>query len=172
MKLGSKLGADVPFFILDESFAIGMGIGDRLKTVKTRLGIWHLLVNPGFHVPTKGIYQALDRARIKGVKRLTTGPSGDKIHSLLEEAVDFGTIEPMLHNDLESVVVAKKAVLGVMIRRLAALLGKKAIVSGSGPSLFCLYRTRKEAQKARAVFLDSLPARKRVKWQVFVARTC
>ena len=86
--------------------------------------------------------------------------------------MDFGTIEPMLHNDLEHVVVAKKAVLGVMIRRLAALLGKKAIVSGSGPSLFCLYGTRKEAVRARALLQGGLPARDRKAWQVFVVRTC
>jgi 4-diphosphocytidyl-2-C-methyl-D-erythritol kinase len=172
MKLGSKLGADVPFFILDESFAIGRGIGDRLEPIKTGSKLWHLVVNPGFHVPTKDIYRALDKSRKKGVKHLTSGCSGAKIHSLLEESMDFGTIEPMLHNDLESVVVSRKAVLGSIIRRLAALLGKKAIVSGSGPSLFCLYGTRKEAVKARALLLGSLPAEHRKKWQAFVVRTC
>ncbi len=77
-----------------------------------------------------------------------------------------------MHNDLECVVVAKNAVLGSTIRRLAALLGKKAIVSGSGPSLFCLYGTRKEAVRAKALFLGSLPARERKEWQAFVVRTC
>jgi 4-diphosphocytidyl-2-C-methyl-D-erythritol kinase len=172
MKLGSKLGADVPFFILDESFALGSGIGDKLKPVHTGSKLWHLLINPSFPVPTRDIYQAFDRMRKNSSKRLTSCPSGAKIHFLLEEAMDFGTIEPMLHNDLESVVVAKKAVLGSMIRRLAALLGKKAIVSGSGPSLFCLYSTRKEALRARALFLGSLPARERKVWQAFVVRTC
>jgi 4-diphosphocytidyl-2-C-methyl-D-erythritol kinase len=172
MKLGSRLGADVPFFILEERFALGNGIGDKLKPIKTRSKLWHLLINPSFPVVTKDIYRALDKMRKNSAKRLTSYPSGAKIHSLLEGSMDFGTIEPMLHNDLESIVVAKKAVLGSMIRRLASLLGKKAIVSGSGPSLFCLYSTRKEATRARALFLGSLPARERKVWQAFVVRTC
>lgn len=172
MGLGLKLGADVPFFILDEKYAIGSGIGEILEVVKSPLRLWHLVLNPGFHVPTKDIYRALDNRRKKASGSLTQGLSGAKIHSLLKDAMDFGTIEPMLHNDLESVVVAKKAVLGNTIRRLAALLGKKSIVSGSGPSLFCLYGTRKEAIRARHAFLASLPARESKKWQAFVVRTC
>jgi 4-diphosphocytidyl-2-C-methyl-D-erythritol kinase len=172
MRLGSKLGADVPFFILNEKLALGRGIGDRLRPLKTKKVLWHLLINPGFHVPTKDIYRELDKRPKNRSKCLTTSFPDAKIHSLSGRPMDFGTIEPMLHNDLESVVVAKKAVLGNIIKRLAALLGKKAIVSGSGPSVFCLYRTRKEAERARVAFLKSLPARNRDKWQAFVVRTC
>lgn len=172
MELGSKLGADVPFFISGARAAIGTGIGDRIRPLKAKKALWHLLVNPGFGIPTKDIYKEFDQKVKKEPKCLTMVPSGAKIHSLLGEAVDFGTIEPMLHNDLESIAVAKKAVLGSIIGRLATLLGKKAIVSGSGPSVFCLYSTRKEAQRARSVFVKSLPAGERKRWQVFVVGTC
>jgi 4-diphosphocytidyl-2C-methyl-D-erythritol kinase len=77
----------------------------------------------------------------------------------------------MLYNDLEDTVIAEKETIGVILERLASYLGKKAVLSGSGPSVFCLYRTRKEAEEAKKVFLKGLPAVKRKKWQVFVAGT-
>jgi 4-diphosphocytidyl-2-C-methyl-D-erythritol kinase len=73
-KLGSRLGADVPFFILDEKMAIGSGIGDKLKPVRSKVELWHLLINPGFHVPTKGIYQSLDKSPKKSLEVLDTEP--------------------------------------------------------------------------------------------------
>jgi 4-diphosphocytidyl-2-C-methyl-D-erythritol kinase len=164
MQMGSKLGADVPFFILNTPFAIGSGIGDRLKSVKSKARYWHLLINPGFPVSTKEVYESLDFA-------LTSDFHGVKILSALEEPMDFGTVETMLYNDLQRAVVAKKVIIGNIISRLAALLGKKAIVSGSGPSVFCLYRTRKEALGARKKFLSSAAAREIENWQAFVART-
>ena len=86
--------------------------------------------------------------------------------------MDFCAVEAMLYNDLQSVVISKEGVIGNIIRRLATLLDKKAIVSGSGPSVFCLYRSRKEAELARRKLLDGVPARQRRDWQVIVARTC
>ena len=46
-----------------------------------------------------------------------------------------------------------------------------AIVSGSGPSVFCLCRTGKEAMAARKKLFRSVPALERNRWQVFIART-
>ena len=42
MRLGAKLGADVPFFLLDAPFAIGKSRGDKLKKADIRLRPWHL----------------------------------------------------------------------------------------------------------------------------------
>ena len=75
----------------------------------------------------------------------------------------------MLHNDLERTVLLKKSVISRISKSLAQLLGKKIIVSGSGPSLFCLYRTRREAIDARDTVLRSVSARSRKGWQIFVA---
>jgi 4-diphosphocytidyl-2C-methyl-D-erythritol kinase len=77
----------------------------------------------------------------------------------------------MLRNNLEDVVVAKKPVIGRIIERLAHTLDKKAIVSGSGPSVFCLYRTRKEAMEARKMLLGGMTAGEKKRWQIFIAET-
>ena len=77
----------------------------------------------------------------------------------------------MLRNNLEDVVAAKKPVIGRIIERLAHTLDKKAIVSGSGPSVFCLYSTRKEAMEARRRVFNGMTAGEKKRWQVFVAGT-
>jgi 4-diphosphocytidyl-2-C-methyl-D-erythritol kinase len=160
MRLGAKLGADVPFFIFDEPFAIGKGVGDKLEKLDLRKKFFHILIYPGFKVATKDVYRALP-------KSLTNGSPGAKIAL----PKDFNDLERLLHNDLETVVAAKKPVIGIIIRRLAFALGRRAIVSGSGPSVFCLCTTREEAVKARLKLSGSVPAGTRKHWQVFIVET-
>lgn len=174
--LGKKLGADVPFFILDTPFAIGRGRGDKLKAVRSKARFWHLLVYPGFKAATKDVYKAFE-----GSKYLTPRQGGVKIQALssgcgggsshLNLRMNYRNIESMLYNDLEAAAVSKKKSLGRILKGLAHLLGREAIVSGSGPSLFCLYRKRKEAIKAKIKLLKSVPARQKHGWLTFVVGT-
>ncbi len=160
MRLGAKLGADVPFFIFDTPFAIGSGVGDKLEKVNLNKKFFHLLIYPGFKVATKDIYQALP-------KGLTNGQGGVK----MTIPKDWNSLERLLHNDLEAVVAAKKPVVGIIIKCLASSLGRRAMVSGSGPSVFCLCSTRKEAIKIRLKLFRSVPGVSRKRWQVFIVET-
>ncbi len=166
-KLAGRLGADVPFFILDTPFAAGKGIGDRLTRIRSAIKLWHLIIYPGFKVATRDVYEAFDRLP----KHLTTKPADDKISRYLADSKDLSSVQSMLRNNLEDVVTAKKPVIGRIIERLALFLDKKAIVSGSGPSVFCLYGTRKEAMAAKDKLVRSTPPAGRRGWQVFVAGT-
>jgi len=60
--LARKIGADVPFFILNTPFAVGVGRPDRLKRIDSKARFWHLLLYPGFGVLTKEVYGAADFA--------------------------------------------------------------------------------------------------------------
>ena len=153
INIAGNIGADVAFFILNEPFAIGRGKGDLLEPVRNKARLWHLLVYPGFKVATKDVYEEFDA----GLKRLTLPEKDVKIH--------------LLYNDLEKASIAKKRIIGKILEGLAQLLKRRAIVSGSGPSLFCLYGARKEAIRARAKVLRSMPAHKRRGWQIFAVKT-
>lgn len=167
LRMGEKLGADVPFFLLNTPLAIGKSKGEKLERINLPKSLWHIVICPGFKVPTKDVYEAFDG----NSNHLTGRSTDDKIQYLLRKSISFDAVEPMLYNDLEETVVSKKKVIGNIIGRLAAYLGKKAILSGSGPSVFCLYKTRKEAIEARGKLLRSIPAERRKSWQVFVAGT-
>ena len=189
LTMGKKLGADVPFFLLDTPFAIGRGRGDILEVVKSKAKFRHLIIKAGNKTATKDIYKAFDRAS----KHLTPRRESAKIHPLslklrgvvrrsqtrkqfgeggqtpLKLRMDYAQAESMLHNDLERAVSLKKSVISRILKSLAQLLSKRAIVSGSGPGLFCLYRTRREAIDARDTILRSVSTRSRTGWQIFVA---
>ncbi len=170
MGIGRKLGADVPFFLLNTPFAIGRGRGDELKKVNSTARLWHLIIYPGFKLATKDVYGALGPAMRRG-RGLTFNKTDVRMSRYLNGAFDAESVEHMLTNDLENTAIAKKNVLGSIIERLADSLGRKAIVSGSGPGVFCLYATRKEAMAARKKLLKETPAGDRKGWQVFLAET-
>lgn len=156
INIGRRLGADVPFFLLDTPLAMGSGRGDIVEAVKSKFYFWHLVIKAGKKVSTKQIYRAYD-----GLKsRLTLPDAFDKM----------GFPSSLLYNDLEEAAVSKDRVTGSIIKSLAHLLGKKAIVSGSGPGLFCLYRSRREAVNAKKVVLKNLPEVSKA-GIIFVVRT-
>jgi len=167
IKLAKKLGADVPFFILDKPFAIARGIGDRLKVVNSDLVLWHLIVCTGSKISTARIYGMFDASS----KCLTGCASDDKISRSLRQKLDFNTVESMLYNDLKEAAVASAPVTGTILERLAYTTGRRAMMSGSGPSVFCLNRSRKEALKAKRKLLTGLPAGNKNGWQVFITKT-
>ena len=76
-----------------------------------------------------------------------------------------------LYNDLQAAAIRKKVIIGKILRRLAKLSDTGAILSGSGPSVFCLYQTRKEAITAKKKLLKRVPAVERNFWQIFIAET-
>jgi 4-diphosphocytidyl-2-C-methyl-D-erythritol kinase len=57
LDIASPLGADVPFFVEAYSAAMATGIGDKLEQVKSLEGFSIVLVNPGFGVSTKWVYE-------------------------------------------------------------------------------------------------------------------
>ena len=162
MGLAASLGADVPFFILNAPFAVGRARGDALTKAAIGRRFWHLIVYPGFRVSTKEIY---------GDFALTTPEAGVKITFPLAEFRRFDAAEEALENDLQYISISKYRAINGVIERLAYLLGKRAIVSGSGPSVFCLYKTRKEAAAAARRLLGRVQASERRGWQVFVSGT-
>lgn len=168
MRIGRSLGADVPFFLLKANFAIGKGIGDNLNIINTKRRLWHILVYPGFKVSTKDVYRAFDGLKRPESNFLTDEKSSAKIISPL---TGYKDMEQVLCNDLEQATVLKKGIIGCILGSLAQLLGKKFIVSGSGPSLFCLYGTGKEAIEAKRTILRRMPANRRRGWQIFVVKT-
>lgn len=166
--IGARLGADIPFFMVNRPFVEVTGKGERLNPLFLKRKLWHVLVNPGFGLATKRVYAAYDRL---SAKCLTGNSRNDKIRSPLGSSAPFAWFETMMHNDLEPVAVKEKKVIGSIIKRLAFTSGHTTILSGSGPSVFCLCRTRKEATLIRRRFLKHMPSAGANNWQVFVAGT-
>lgn len=139
MKIGSKIGADVPFFIFGNA-ALASGIGDKLKHFRNLPQLYIILIKPPFNLSTKMVYENLNL-------RLTMGKNNYSIPRIL----DLSDIIHGLRNDLESVsleIHPKLTDFKKMLLRHGAL---GALMSGSGPTVFGLYRNEKEAKEARVL---------------------
>ncbi len=149
-ELALSLGADVPFF-LQAKPAWARGAGEILEPVSLPK-LYYLLINPGFAVSTAWAYERLE-------KPLTSPHPADTIAWPVVQS--YADLAP-LANDLEPVVAAAWPVIVEMRRKLLAAGAKIVRMTGSGPTIFGLFRRRDEAEKARAEVVLEDP------WQIIL----
>ncbi len=138
--MGAQLGSDVPFFI-DDIFAIVEGRGEVITSLGDANEIPLLLVNPGILISAASAYEALHLGLTKksvDIKLFCQG-LGRK---------DFAALRFLHCNDLEQPVLKAYSEIG----RIKELLLKQGAVmsamSGSGSTVFGVFRTAEEAQNA------------------------
>ncbi len=161
IELGCSLGADVPFFVHRAAAVEATGIGEVLVETASLQGFSVLLVNPGFAVSTKTVFENY---------ALTTKGKKSKVRgSRINERTAFSPAH--LVNDLERVAVERWPVIGRIKAELLRAGGAGALMSGSGPTVFglfaeCLYTEasltkvaeRIAAEFAGTVFLTRVAA--------------
>jgi 4-diphosphocytidyl-2-C-methyl-D-erythritol kinase len=141
--LGRELGSDVPFFLLGGR-AVGLGRGTELYPMPDSPPRYGVLVAPGIHVSTPEAYRALGRGE------LTTEVLQNNIDSFQERWWDLCRLTGQ--NDFEDAVFASHPELASVKRRLEKLGAEPAMMSGSGSSLFGLFRSPAAAASARESF--------------------
>ncbi len=132
--LAHTLGADVPFFLYQRP-ALATGIGEQLDPVEGLPDYPLVLVKPPLTVSTRWVYQSL---------KLTRGESRIKLHSLLTSPWQLSKV---MENDLETVTLAEYPVLGHIKQWLIDQGAAGALMSGSGPTLFGVFRRSSEAER-------------------------
>ena len=138
--MGLRLGADVPFFLADAPAAVATGIGEILTPVAPLSGHSVLLVNPGFSVSTRWVYQTF---------ALTRQENGSNLKNSQED-VD-GSLATTSRNDLEAVTVRKYPEIERLKAELLQNGAVQALMSGSGPTVFGLFADPRRAETCRAV---------------------
>ena len=157
-ELGVRLGADVPFFVRSEAAYSARGIGELLAPVPGLTGGYVLLVNPGFAVSTRWVYENLALTSrgnpyilAPNSGALTSGNSGP-------ESIDFHTApQACFVNDLEAVTIASHPVIGEIKQALVDFGARVALMSGSGPTVFGCFLRFSEAQSACRHFQNIYP---------------
>jgi 4-diphosphocytidyl-2-C-methyl-D-erythritol kinase len=133
-KFGLPIGADVPFFLVEGS-ALGTGIGDRLKRIVLP-DLWYVLINPGFEVSTAWAYK--NHVLTKGRNDYNIS----KFPRVPEEVPGF------LWNDLEGIVCRAHPEVAVAKEVLLSQGAAGALMTGSGPTVFGIFRDEGGASKA------------------------
>jgi 4-diphosphocytidyl-2-C-methyl-D-erythritol kinase len=153
--LGRQIGADVPFFLYGKP-ALARGIGDILEP----LGDWpdwcYIIVTPPVQISTPWVYGNFQ------LKKLTRDELEYIKIVLGSHAVN---ISQFLENDLETVTSATFPIIDTIKKALIEAGAEGALMTGSGPSVFGVFRSLKEAESARKNLIS------RRLGDVFVART-
>jgi len=135
MEIGVKLGADVPFFVFQQT-ALAEGIGEKLTPLTGLPPAWVVLVNPNLPVSTAWVYKNL---QLTQRERLATIPDSFE---------DVASICRVLSNDLESVTIPAFPVISEIKDELIALGACCSLMSGSGPTVFGLFDNEATARAA------------------------
>jgi len=145
-QVGQALGSDVPFFFFAPSATVA-GRGEQVNPIRIAGSRWVVLVNPGFPVETKWAYQQLSSNRA-GVQPLSDS------HAALGGArhLSWEQVLGVAENDFETPVYKAHPGLQAIKQKLMAQGAETALLSGSGATVFGVFRDEAGAQHARAHF--------------------
>jgi 4-diphosphocytidyl-2-C-methyl-D-erythritol kinase len=145
--VAAALGADVPFFLVG-GVGWGVGRGSEVSPLPD-LPAWWVVLLPGPQpIPTGDVYRALDT-------RALDGEADCEIYQWVEKGgeLPFGRCR----NDLQPTVVKLWPEVGGRLERVSATEPLLAMLSGSGGTVFGLYRDERDARRAAAMLAAFRP---------------
>lgn len=150
--MGLELGADVPFFLADTPAALAVGIGEILTPVAPLSGCFVLLVNPGFSVSTRWVYQTFALTKEEKTTIFKNFRESADPAVRLGLSVTVKGLPAALENDLETVTITRYPEIGRIKEELLAHGAVAALMSGSGPTVFALFSDQQAAETCRVLF--------------------
>ena len=151
-ELGVKLGADVPFCIRGGT-AMAEGIGDKLTPLPTPDKAYILLVKPPIAVSTKEVYEAYD-----ALEPSEREDKSGRLEKLLKEGgADPQAVCGCLMNVLAGVTEAQHPMIKEIREKMTELGAEGALMSGSGPTVFGIFRDGEKAKEAFKRMTDLYP---------------
>jgi 4-diphosphocytidyl-2-C-methyl-D-erythritol kinase len=185
LEYASRLGSDVSLFLHDCSWALGTCRGEKIKKVPLKTKLWHVLLVPRLKMYSRNVFESLNLRPEKSGELEERKPGGsargplgnDPATNLLTKTLDdvnilirylrnnnISMVGQWLSNDLEKPIVRLSPSLFKIKNRLDSLVPNRVAFSGSGPSLFGIVDSKRQAEKLS----DDLKKRYS---QVFVVRT-
>lgn len=142
MERGVKLGADVPYCIM-RGTALSEGIGEVLTELPPAPRCYIVLAKPQISVSTKAVYGKL---RVNELKPEEHPDIDGMVESIRKRDLD-GVIM-RLGNVLETVTIPDHPEIGTIKKLLLENGAEGSLMSGSGPTVFGIYRNKREAEAA------------------------
>ncbi len=142
IRVASRIGSDVPFFLLGGA-CFATGRGEELSKILFRMSCPVLLVNPGIHVSTPLAYSKLGRTGIYEAK--------SDFRTALRD-YDPNRWNGLIFNDFEPEVFRMHPEIAAIKEQLYAMGALFALMSGSGSSVFGIFKDSRSASDAAAAF--------------------
>lgn len=140
MKLGVKLGADVPYCIMAKT-ALSEGIGEVLTEVAPLPDCLVVVAKPTISVSTKMVYENLH------ANELQHHPDVAGMVDALKQG-DLSGVASRMENVLETVTTKLYPQIEEIKQTMKESGAENAIMSGSGPTVFGLYTEKATAEQA------------------------
>ena len=140
MEEGVKLGADIPYCIVGKTM-LAEGIGEKLSLLPPCPKCYAVIAKPAFSASTKGVYEALDSLENDA------HPDTDGLIRAMA-ANDLRAMASCMGNVLELVTGQAHPLIGQIEANLTENGAFKAMMSGSGPTVFGLFESLEKAKFA------------------------
>ncbi|MDD2979858.1 MAG: 4-(cytidine 5'-diphospho)-2-C-methyl-D-erythritol kinase [Hespellia sp.] len=151
MERGVKLGADVPYCIM-RGTVLAEGIGEKLTPLPAMPKCYVLIAKPPISVSTQMVYEELD------AKEIAEHPDIEGIIKGLEQN-SLDQIAAAMGNVLELVTIDKYPVIEDIKNIMKECGALNAMMSGSGPTVFGIFRERAKAKQAQIKIREARLAR-------------
>lgn len=148
-EIGSKLGADVPFCIKGGCF-VTQGIGDEFAECTPLPDCFIVVSKCGEGVSTPYAYGQIDSMRENNFDHLNT--SAKMVYAL--KTNDLKAVSENIFNVFENVVCPIRPKVNeqkIIMDQNGAVC---SMMSGSGPSVFGIFNTKKQAEKALSALIE------------------
>ncbi|OOB79131.1 MAG: 4-(cytidine 5'-diphospho)-2-C-methyl-D-erythritol kinase, partial [Epulopiscium sp. Nuni2H_MBin003] len=140
MRMGVKLGADVPFCIL-RGTALAEGIGEKLTPLPS-LPYTHILIaKPNISVSTESIFKQLS------LKNIKNHPDTSGIIEAIEEQ-NTKFIFDNMYNVLEEITAKKYPVIEQIKKEMIKNGASASMMSGSGSAVFGIFENKYKCVEA------------------------
>ena len=150
MKIGLKLGADVPFCICGGTMR-SQGIGEILTKLPPMPDSYILSAKPDYSVSTREVYCGID-SEMKSADRI------DALQEILAgfENSDLTRISVSMFNDLEKYTIGIHPDIDELKQIMLSNGAKGALMSGSGPTVFGIFEDNVSAEAAEKQIVSQM----------------
>ena len=147
MKRAVQVGADVPYCVM-RGTALAEGIGEKLTRLPGLLKCYVLVGKPGINVSTKLAYENLHLDQIQ------SHPDIDGMISDIENQ-DLHSLTAKMQNVFEPGIISQYPVIQEIKDLMEANGALKAMMSGSGPTVFGIFDDRSKLREATEALRNS-----------------
>ena len=146
-EIGVTLGADVPYCVM-RGTALAEGIGEKLTRLPGLPKCYVLVGKPGINVSTKLAYENLHLDQIQ------SHPDIDGMISDIENQ-DLHSLTAKMQNVFEPGIISQYPVIQEIKDLMEANGALKAMMSGSGPTVFGIFDDRSKLREATEALRNS-----------------
>jgi len=150
-EMASEVGKDVPIFLSPKNSAFLDRMGDRIKKNANLPKLNFVLVNPGIHISTPWAFGEMHKHDNLGNKGMSA-----KMFKYVQEK-NVNKIIVGLYNDFEPIIEKRCPIIKEIKNKLIKAGASGALMTGSGSTVFGIFKSKKDASKAKAIMKKHYP---------------